>query len=98
MSADAAPAAMPGDVERAFNLAARAMQRRFGASGTEEDIEAALSEFFAPILAGKEREIESLKLDRDAAQLNEAEALDLMNEYKAALEAAEVAAIRAQGE
>ncbi len=48
------PAEMPGE-ERAFNLAARAMQRRFGASGTEEDIEAALSEFFAPILAEKER-------------------------------------------
>lgn len=53
-----APAAMPVEEERAFNLAARAMQRRFGASGTEEDIEAALSEFFAPILAEKEREIE----------------------------------------
>lgn len=93
-----ASAERPGEIERAFNLAARAMQRRFSASGSEEDIEAALSEFFAPILAEKEREIERLKLDRDAAQLNEAEAIDLMNEYKALLEAAEAAAIRAQGE
>jgi hypothetical protein len=52
----------------------------------------------APILAEKEREIERLKLDRDEAQINEAEAIDLMNEYKALLEAAEAAAIRAQGE
>lgn len=50
-----APAEMPGEIERAFNLAARAMQRRFSASGSEEDIEAALSEFFAPILAETER-------------------------------------------
>jgi hypothetical protein len=55
-----APAPMPGE-ERALNLAARAMQRRFGASGTEEDIEAALSDFFAPILAEKEREIGAFK-------------------------------------
>lgn len=57
-----------------------------------------LAALFAPILAEKEREIERLKLDRDAAQLNEAEAIDLMNEYKELLEAAEAAAIRAQGE
>ncbi|RYF31410.1 MAG: hypothetical protein EOO23_02690 [Comamonadaceae bacterium] len=61
MSADTAPAEMPGEQDRAFNLAARAMQHRFGASGTEEDIEDVLSEFFAPILAEKDEHIAMLQ-------------------------------------
>ena len=96
--ANATPAEMPGEIERAFNLAARAMQRRFGASGTEEDIEAALSEFFAPILAEKEREIEracadhanaTIGWERDRGRADDAEARAL------AAEAALAAAVEA---
>lgn len=116
MSADTAPAAMPGEEEvarlvdaYAFKSWQQAHDYEIKTTGDAEEAvrfadwsvgkrvdEArekarAVLDLFAPILAEKEREKESLKLDRDAAQLNEAEALDLMNEYKAALEAAEAA-------
>jgi hypothetical protein len=49
-------------IKRAFSLAARAMQSRFGASGAEKDIEAVLSDLFTPILNEKDGEISSLNI------------------------------------
>lgn len=85
---------MPGiteeEIERAFNLAARAMQRRFSASGTEEDIEAALTEFLAPILAESRNATryadELLKTRSDAAEANALKAM--WNDRALAAEAA----------
>ena len=58
-SCSAAPG-MPSEetIERALNLAARAMHRQFGANDTEEAIEAAIWQHLRPAFEAKNAEIE----------------------------------------
>lgn len=62
----ASPPAAPGmpseeTIARALNLAARAMQRQFGANDTEEAIEAAIWQYLRPAFEAKDAEVGQAK-------------------------------------